>query len=370
MQKKKENTCCSNPVVRIDVNVLNQNISLIPDAPWITDRVPTRVGPVPQVETRLAFSDILGAWKARWGINRMDYRVTPGLYCVGSPDENSPVLVTANYKMSFDYLRREIKGLHAWILVLDTNGINVWCAAGKGTFGTMELVRKIRENRLDELVRHRTIILPQLGAPGVAAHEVKRQTGFRVVYGPVRAADIKAFLAAGMKATPEMRRVRFGFRDRLALVPMELVAAAKPLLMILGVFMLLQAAGVVNVTWSDLYPFLGAVLAGAVATPALLPWIPGRSFAFKGWLVGFLWAGLVIYLYRQGGHAAGWLTAGGFFLILPAISAYLALNFTGASTFTSLSGVEKEMKYALPAIMVSAGLGAAALAAGVLFAVV
>ncbi|NQT35887.1 MAG: acetyl-CoA synthase subunit gamma, partial [Planctomycetes bacterium] len=61
-------------------------------------------GDVPQVETTLTFADQLGRWKARWGIGRMRYRVAPGLYRVGSPTADSPVLVTANYKMSFDRL--------------------------------------------------------------------------------------------------------------------------------------------------------------------------------------------------------------------------------------------------------------------------
>ena len=78
-----------------------------------------------QTSTELTVSDILGTWKARWGINRMNYKVEPGLYCIGKPDSNSPVLVTANYKMSFDMLRKELNGIDAWILVLDTKGINV-----------------------------------------------------------------------------------------------------------------------------------------------------------------------------------------------------------------------------------------------------
>ena len=79
--------------------------------------------------------------KVRWGIGRMNYRVDPGLYSLGNPDALSPVLVSANYKMSFDRLRESLPGRNAWILVLDTDGVNVWCAAGKGTFGTEELTR-------------------------------------------------------------------------------------------------------------------------------------------------------------------------------------------------------------------------------------
>jgi CO dehydrogenase/acetyl-CoA synthase gamma subunit (corrinoid Fe-S protein) len=89
--------------------------------------------------------------------------------------------------MTFDRLRSTLSGLDAWVIVLDTKGINVWCAAGKGTFGTTELINRIKKVRLSEIVSHRTIILPQLGAPGVAAHEVQKKYRFKSVYGPVRA---------------------------------------------------------------------------------------------------------------------------------------------------------------------------------------
>ncbi|MEN6391902.1 MAG: mercury methylation corrinoid protein HgcA [Syntrophomonas sp.] len=310
-----------------------------------------------QTSSDLSQADYLGAWKARWGVKRMEYKTSPGLYRLGEAGPDSPVLVTANYKMSFDYLRRELAGLDAWILVLDTAGINVWCAAGKGTFGTTELVNRIAVVGLAQIVSHRTVIVPQLGATGVAAHEVRKRSGFKVVYGPVRAEDIPRFLENDLKASPSMRKVRFNFRDRLVLTPMELVGTLKPVLFISALLLLLHLTGLVRVTWGGIYPYLGAVLIGAVIAPVLLPVIPGRAFAWKGWILGFLWAALAIYL--KGGPGSGWgLTADlAVILLAPAISSYLAMNFTGASTYTSLSGVKKEMKLAVPVQAASAAIG-------------
>ena len=121
---------------------------------------------IPKVPTKLCRADRLGAFKARWGVGRMKYTIEPGLYAVGNPNPDSIVLVTANYKLSFDTLRKELGSLNAWIMVLDTKGINVWCSAGKGTFGTDEIVRRVQETRLGEVVAHRKLIVPQLGAPG------------------------------------------------------------------------------------------------------------------------------------------------------------------------------------------------------------
>jgi hypothetical protein len=309
--------------------------------------------------SQLKTQDILGAWKVRWGINRMDFRVDPGLYRLGNPDPNAPVLVTANYKMTFDALRKELTDFDAWILVLDTKGVNVWCAAGKGTFGTTELLNRLSVVQLDKVVSHRTLILPQLSAPGVSAHEVQKYSGFKVIYGPVRAKDIKAFIRSGMKATEDMRTVQFNAYDRLVLTPVELVNSFKKSLMIFGVLFLLNLMGIGPFGLVDFYSYIGAVIIGCVLTPVLLPWIPGRAFAWKGWLLGFIWAILINLL-------NGWpsmplyslLRALGYLFILPPISAYLAMNFTGSSTYTSFSGVLKEMRIAIPAMIISVVLGA------------
>lgn len=325
---------------------------------WITGELETGAGIVPQASTQLVLKDTLGAWKTRWGIGRMDYKVNPGIYAIGTPDKDSNVLVTANYKLTFDSLRRELEGLNAWVLVLDTKGINVWCAAGKGTFGTTELINRIGRTRLSAVVSHRTLILPQLGAPGVSAHEVTKRTGFKIIYGPVRARDIPAFIRSGMNATEEMRTVKFNLLDRLVLTPVELVATFKLSLTLLGILFLLNLFAVNPFGVIDLYAYAGALTAGCILTPILLPWIPGRAFAWKGWLLGFLWALAVILL--NGGIAApsfGIIKEVAYLLALPSVSAFCAMNFTGSSTYTSFSGVLKEMKKAIPIILITLGFG-------------
>ena len=337
-----------------------------PDPRWISGHVETPAGDVPQVAGNLVSADRWGTVKARLGINRMGYAVPPGLYALGSPTPESPVLVSANYKMSFDRLRSAMAGRNAWVVVLDTKGINVWCAAGKGTFGTFEIVQRVRDVRLDEVVSHRTLVLPQLGAPGVAAHDVRKFTGFRAVYGPVRATDLPAFLDADMQATPEMRRVRFTLLDRLALVPLELALSLKVMAVLAAVLLLAGGIGPRGFAWRDVVHVGGAavglsligLLCGAVLTPLLLPWLPGRAFSIKGALMGAAAAIAVAAFGVPGANPMRWwVDSAAWVLILPAVSAFLAMNFTGASTFTSLSGVQEEMRYAVPAQAIAAVLG-------------
>jgi hypothetical protein len=315
--------------------------------------VATAAGGVPQISSSVTWRDVLGRWQMRWGFGRDRYRVAPGLYAVGTPSADSPVLVTANYKLTVDVLRRALAGLDTWILVLDTRGINVWCAAGKGTFGTAEVVRRVTESRLAEVVAHRTLILPQLGAPGVAAHEVARESGFRVVYGPVRAADLPSFLAAGMEATPAMRRVGFSTLDRLILTPVELTGTLRRSAWVLLALLLLGGIGpglfslppALQRGGAAFAVFLGGVFAGAVATPVLLPWFPGRAFAAKGALAGAAVAAAGATLFGSG---LGRLNGVALLLALPAVASWCAMHFTGSTTFTSPSGVEREMRRAIP----------------------
>ncbi len=327
---------------------------------WTVGETTSAAGLVPVVATRLQTRDRLDILGLRLGIGRRNSRIRPGLYAAGRPDAASPVFVSANYKFSFDRLREALDGISGWILVLDTKGINVWCAAGKGTFSAFEVARRIEATGLAGVVSHRRLILPQLAAPGVAAHDVAAWTGFQVVFGPVRARDIRPFLDAGLEATAEMRRVRFRLVDRLVLIPMELIPGLKyalPPAVILGG---LAVLGLVRGAGDALLWLAGALAAGTVATPLLLPWIPGRAFSFKGALLGLLAAvGLIVARGLPAAGSAGLLQAAATLLCLPAFSAFLAVNFTGATTFTSMSGVKRELRLSLPVTIAAVTLGLA-----------
>jgi hypothetical protein len=259
--------------------------------------------------------------------------------------------------MSFDHLRSRLPGRDAWILVLDTKGVNVWCAAGKGTFGTKELVSRLSVTGLEGVVEHRTLILPQLGAVGVAAHEVFGKTGFRVVYGPVRADDLPRFLDNGMKKDAEMRKVEFPAADRLILTSVELMRA-------LGFYLpamaaLLAAAWLLRPALDRIATFEvvslgGAVFIGTVLFPWALPILPFRPFSAKGAVLGAIWSAVMVLVFRlRPAEALGAL------LVLTPLVSFLSVNFTGSTTFTTLSGVKRELSVAIPAFIVSAGIGVA-----------
>jgi acetyl-CoA decarbonylase/synthase complex subunit gamma len=277
----------------------------------------------------------------------MRYLVSAGLYALGAPGPHDPVVVTANYKMSYDLVRQALTGRNIWLLVLETFGINVWCAAGKGTFGIDELVARIETTGLERVVSHRRLLLPIMGAVGVAAHQVARRTGFNVRYATLRVADLPLFLDNGMVTTPEMRELTFTFRERLVLIPVEFVLALRWIVFWGGVLVgVALFTGGMAAAMTLLTGYLGAVAAGMVVAPLLLPWLPGNSFSVKGAVTGLVWSAL--WWLAADGARWGIPATLAAFLLFPAISAFYALNFTGCTTFTSRSGVKKEMRLALP----------------------
>ncbi len=289
---------------------------------------------------------------ARCGIRRNKHLVQPGLYVLGSPDKNSSVFATANYTLSFDALRAALIGQNAYILVLDTKGVNVWCAAGEGTFGTEELISRIKSTELEKLINHHRLILPQLGATGISAHQVIQRCGFEVEYGPVRAEDLTQYLK-NHHATPEMRKVRFNLPDRMILVPVELVHTILPMIVIAGILFLI--GGWFNVLW-----VLSAWMAATVIFFALLPWLPTHEFSTKGFILGSVVSlPFVIYPFLFTHHSviSNLMQVLPTALILTALVSYFTLNQTGSTPITCWTSVKREISKYIPIMAAMIGIG-------------
>ncbi len=290
---------------------------------------------------------------ARLGVKRELHLIEPGLYALGKPTKESPVFVSANYTLSFDALRSALHGNDCYILVLDTKGINVWCAAGKGTFGTDELVRRIEAVGLKDDVNHRTLIVPQLAATGVDARVVRARSGFKVEFGPVRAADLPEYLKTH-QATEKMRRVRFTLSDRIVLIPVEMKNFLIPVLVASVILALIG-------NYTAAAAVIAAAFSGLVLFPILLPLIPTTDFSTKGFLIGGLMAlPFALDSFYGMTDETMWLRSGwamAYMLIMPPISSFLALNFTGSSTFTSVTGVKREIFSYIPIMAWLSGIG-------------
>lgn len=141
--------------------------------------------------------------------------VEPGLVEIGNPDENSPVFLTCNYDLTVRRVIKQLKGLDCYLLIAPTKGINVWCASCGDDFNEHSVISVIKITDINERVKYRVLIAPQLSAPGINIEKVREETGWKIRFGPVYAKDIPEYIKSGFKKTKEMRTVKFDAKNRL-----------------------------------------------------------------------------------------------------------------------------------------------------------
>jgi hypothetical protein len=176
-----------------------------------------------------------------------------------------------------------------------------------------------------------------------------------VIWGPIKARDLKSFLAADHETTAGMRALTFTLSERVVLIPVEISLLITPSWWAVLAICMVSAVGP-QWSWATswqralhlIVAYGAGVCSGAVAVPILLPWLPWRSFYLKGVLTGLL-GGLLAIL---GQGVWGW-SAVAMVLVSMAVSSYAAMNFTGATPYASPSGVEKEMRRGIPAQVVA-----------------
>jgi hypothetical protein len=138
-----------------------------------------------------------------------------GLIKIGHPDRGSPVFLTCNYHLTVQRVKRALRDTDAYLLVANSRGINVWCGAAGGHFTNHSVISVLKTSGIEELVDHKTVVLPQLAATGIEAKDVKKKTGWKVVWGPIYARDIPLFIGKELKKTSGMRQVEFPWVQRV-----------------------------------------------------------------------------------------------------------------------------------------------------------
>ncbi len=254
-----------------------------------------------------------------------------GLVRIGNPGPGSPVLLTGNYRLTVLRVKRAVRGLDAYLLVANSRGINVWCAACGGHLTHHDVISVIKTSGIEKLVDHRTVILPQLAGAGVEAAAVRKKAGWRVAWGPVRASDIPAFLESGLKKDAPMREVTFSFSHRLEMAaawagPMSVIAAI--------VFLFVRRDAVLPLVGLIWALSLGLFLAFPLYERLLRR--PGARVGVPAAAWGIVLAGLVVYGVLSAGHA--W----GFFVFWGAAALVIVLILT-----VDLAGSTPSLKSAL-----------------------
>jgi acetyl-CoA decarbonylase/synthase complex subunit gamma len=120
--------------------------------------------------------------------------IEPKLYEVGAPNEESPVLVTTNFALTYFTVEGEVENskVPAYIAVVNTEGLGVLNAYADDKFTAERIIKAVKEYGAMEKVRHKKLIIPGLVA--VLKMEIQEETGWEVIVGPEDAAGIPAFL--------------------------------------------------------------------------------------------------------------------------------------------------------------------------------
>ncbi len=250
----------------------------------------------------------VGGWLVAYLFRWFGHAAPTGLYWSGFPDRNSPVLVTCNFSLTIKRLLKAVEDLDLWVLVANSEGINVWCAAAGKTFTHQRVIDAVKISGLADKVEHRELILPQLSAPGMDRKAIKEETGFHARFGPVEAADIPAYLEEGKKKTEQMCRTRFDSRHRADMFlsmnfPVYLVIAV-----VVVIFFREYLFGFTALFWGA-----AAILyAGINLIPARTGW--GKALVACAALV-LAWMGVDWLVYDDPLRDWGWYIAGfGIFL--------------------------------------------------------
>jgi len=263
------------------------------------------------------------------------YPSKTGLIKIGNPDRNSLVFLTCNYQLTLERVKRALRGIDCYLLVANSRGVNVWCAATGGLLTSHDVVSVLKTSGIEELVDHRKVVLPQLAATGVEEKTLWRKTGWKVLWGPVYAKDIPAFMKNKLIKTTEMRMVGFPWTERIEMA----VAWAFPISVVSALIAFAFWRGailhIILMVW-------GLSFLMFISFPLYSRWLSSVDgeriglifFDFgRGGIQLILWsaflAGLAVYLNLTGDFSWGFILRWGFVSFVAIL--ILSLDLTGST---------------------------------------
>ena len=223
-----------------------------------------------------------------------------GMVKIGSPNRTSPVLLTCNFQLTVRRVKHALRGVDCYLLVANTKGINVWCAATGGHLNNHSVISMIKTSGIEEKVDHKKIILPQLAAPGVESIVIKKKTSWDILWGPVDIRDIKEFLKNNFTKTEKMHKVTFPLIERIEMAIMWAFPLSVFLSLIWIPFFINELLALLIQVWAiSLITFIFY----PIFEPILLLEKKQKKYAFFGWskalilifISSFALLGTVIY---------------------------------------------------------------------------
>ncbi len=265
------------------------------------------------------------------------FSVRPGFYFMGQRNENAPLLVTGNNFLTVFLLVRRIANRSIRLLIIDTNGINVWCAAVGDRFSAAEIIDKAMHFGLLKKGQKIEMILPKLCLSGVRLSDL-HMAGIKPIIGPLYAREVPEYLDRGEFEDRVDDRILFGFQSRgFTALP----TAFQFFYYFLGGYVV--TLGILSSAIIGVAAVLGFFY------PLLFPFLPGKQFAVKGISLGFIASIFPVGFFSVGGFNLQLLLFWNLFIF--ATSIYIALNYTGNSPVSNYSRVREETIRFLPVVV-------------------
>ena len=275
---------------------------------------------------------------------RKTFSILPGLYYLGKNyDINTPLLVTSNYHMTVFLLWKKLRNINIRVLIINTDGINVWCSSGKGKFSA-ENILSLLSKYTGQLTDNVELILPKLSMSGVCLKTLK-EANITPKIGPIYMADLPKYLKNLPLKNRNEDKYLFNFKDRmfsfiptffqqlsLALIPITVMAILDFFFNTFVSWQLLLLIFIFNFLYIALFSYLPSKGFVVKSLPLII-----ISILF--WIIDFkflnFWVKDIYLLFF-------------YFCFSISYFVYFALAYTGCSGVSNYSLVKKEIIRYLP----------------------
>ncbi len=136
-------------------------------------------------------------------VNRLNIYTDPqrpmatkeGIYEIGNPDENSPLMISTNFSLTYFIVSGEIEGsrVPSWLLILDTEGLSVMTAWAAGKFAADAISIFVKKSGIGDKIKHKNLIIPGFAA-GMSGELEEELPGWTISIGPREAAHLPPYL--------------------------------------------------------------------------------------------------------------------------------------------------------------------------------
>jgi len=283
---------------------------------------------------------------------RKTFIVEPGLYFIGeSYDIKTPLIVTANYHMTVFNIWRYLKGKNVRILIINTEGINVWCSSGKGKFSAENIVDHLSMYDPEILNDGERVelILPKLTLSGVSL-QVLRKNRIKPIIGPIYAWKLPDFLFNKPYKDCLEEKYNFSLRDRFFTLLPSLYQFAYRAIVPLALLIAWNYFTGFKVTWQIL-PIMFSII---ILYIFLFPILPTKNFTVKILPLSLM---AVAYLFADFQTLQVFSSDILVFLCLVlftiGFSVFLALDYTGNTGVSNYSLVKRDTIRFLPLSLIS-----------------